>query len=164
MNLNSAVVHGTLKRKAARIRLAQGRIAVRCATDWRSGENLLRSREEDVLLRLWLLFVVVPLLELAILIWIGRWVGAWTTIGAVILIGATGGVAREASRAKNLDSHPRESVQGGHARRGTPRRATDSHRCGTSHHAWRAHRHCRTHALRAGCSRFRQAPAQGSLS
>jgi UPF0716 protein FxsA len=46
--------------------------------------------EEDLLLRLWLLFVVVPLLELAILIWIGQWVGAWVTVGAVILIGATG--------------------------------------------------------------------------
>ena len=46
--------------------------------------------EEDVLLRLWLLFVVVPLVELAVLIWIGQWIGAWTTIGAVILIGAAG--------------------------------------------------------------------------
>ena len=43
-----------------------------------------------MLLWLWLLFVVVPLVELAILIWIGQWIGAWTTIGAVILIGATG--------------------------------------------------------------------------
>ncbi len=43
-----------------------------------------------MLLRLWLLFVVVPLVELAILIWIGQWIGAWATIGAVILIGATG--------------------------------------------------------------------------
>jgi len=34
--------------------------------------------------------VVLPLVELAILIWIGQWIGAWVTIGAVILIGAIG--------------------------------------------------------------------------
>ena len=43
-----------------------------------------------MLLRLWLLFVVLPLMELAVLIWIGQWIGAGTTIGAVILIGAVG--------------------------------------------------------------------------
>lgn len=43
-----------------------------------------------MLLRLWLLFVVLPLVELAILIWIGQWIGAWATIGAVILVGAIG--------------------------------------------------------------------------
>lgn len=40
--------------------------------------------------RLFLLFVAVPLVELAILIQIGNWLGFWPTIGLVLLTGAAG--------------------------------------------------------------------------
>jgi UPF0716 protein FxsA len=40
--------------------------------------------------RLLLLFVVVPLIELAILIRIGNWLGFWPTIGLVIATGTFG--------------------------------------------------------------------------
>lgn len=40
--------------------------------------------------RLFLLFVAIPLIELAILIQIGNWLGFWPTIGLVLLTGAAG--------------------------------------------------------------------------
>ena len=40
--------------------------------------------------RLALLFVIVPLLELALLIQMGQWVGFWPTIGLVVFTGLTG--------------------------------------------------------------------------
>lgn len=44
----------------------------------------------SILGRLALLFVIVPLLELALLIQIGQLVGFWPTIGLVVLTGVTG--------------------------------------------------------------------------
>jgi len=45
--------------------------------------------------RLALLFVVVPLVELALLIQVGRWTGLWTTVALVFLTGIVGaGLAR----------------------------------------------------------------------
>ena len=41
-------------------------------------------------LRLLLAFTVVPLLELALLIWIGQWLGIWETIAVVVLTGVVG--------------------------------------------------------------------------
>lgn len=43
-----------------------------------------------ILGRLALLFVIVPLLELAILIQMGQWVGVWPTIVLVVFTGVTG--------------------------------------------------------------------------
>lgn len=40
--------------------------------------------------RLFLLFVVVPLVELAILIQVGRWIGLWPTLALVLLTGVVG--------------------------------------------------------------------------
>ncbi len=40
--------------------------------------------------RLAFLFVIVPLLELALLIQMGQWVGIWPTIGLVVFTGLTG--------------------------------------------------------------------------
>ncbi|RMH19877.1 MAG: FxsA family protein [Gemmatimonadetes bacterium] len=40
--------------------------------------------------RLALLFVLVPLLELALLVRLGQWVGFWPTIGLVLFTGVTG--------------------------------------------------------------------------
>ena len=44
----------------------------------------------SILGRLALLFVIVPLLELALLIQMGQWVGYWPTIGLVVFTGVTG--------------------------------------------------------------------------
>ncbi|MCH7720738.1 MAG: FxsA family protein [Planctomycetes bacterium] len=41
-------------------------------------------------LRLLLAFTIVPLLELALLIRIGEWLGVWETIGVVVLTGVVG--------------------------------------------------------------------------
>lgn len=43
-----------------------------------------------MLLRLFLLFVAVPILELALLIWIGQVIGVLPTVGLVLLTGAVG--------------------------------------------------------------------------
>lgn len=45
-----------------------------------------------MLFRLFLLFVAVPILELALLIWIGQAIGVLPTIGIVLLTGAVGAV------------------------------------------------------------------------
>jgi len=45
-----------------------------------------------MLFRLLLLFTAVPLLELALLLQMGRWIGVWPTIGVVIVTGFTGAV------------------------------------------------------------------------
>ncbi len=44
----------------------------------------------SILGRLVLLFVIVPLLELALLIKMGQWVGFWPTIGLVVFTGVAG--------------------------------------------------------------------------
>ena len=44
----------------------------------------------NIFARLALLFVIVPLLELALLIQMGQWVGFWPTIGLVVFTGLTG--------------------------------------------------------------------------
>lgn len=40
--------------------------------------------------RLILIFVTVPLLELALLLRVGQWIGAWPTVGLVVLTGLAG--------------------------------------------------------------------------
>jgi UPF0716 protein FxsA len=47
---------------------------------------------EAMLVRLLLLFVLVPLIELALLIRIGSWLGFWPTMALVIATGALGAV------------------------------------------------------------------------
>lgn len=48
-----------------------------------------------ILARLALLFVLVPLVELTLLIQVGRWVGLWPTVATVFLTGIVGaGLAR----------------------------------------------------------------------
>ena len=47
----------------------------------------------SILGRLALLFVIVPLLELALLIQMGQWIGYWPTIGLVVFTGVTGCMA-----------------------------------------------------------------------
>ncbi len=43
-----------------------------------------------MLLRLAILFLVVPLAELAVLIWVGQWIGLWQTIALVLAISLVG--------------------------------------------------------------------------
>lgn len=43
-----------------------------------------------MLARLFLLFVLVPIVELAILVRLGSWIGFWPTLGLVLLTGAVG--------------------------------------------------------------------------
>lgn len=52
-------------------------------------------------LRLLLAFTVIPLVELALLLRLGRWLGAWETIGIVVVTGVVGAylARREGARA-----------------------------------------------------------------
>lgn len=52
--------------------------------------------------RLALLFVVIPLVELAFLIQVGRWVGVWPTVGLVFLTGIVGALLARAEGLRTL--------------------------------------------------------------
>lgn len=52
--------------------------------------------------RLALLFVLVPLVELAFLIQVGRWVGIWPTVGLVFLTGVIGALLARAEGLRTL--------------------------------------------------------------
>ena len=57
--------------------------------------------------RLALLFVIVPLLELAILIQMGQMVGFWPTIALVVFTGLTGAwLARRVGTPGDLEAAP----------------------------------------------------------
>ena len=63
--------------------------------------------------RLFLLaFVVVPLVELALLVQVGRWVGLWPTIGLVLLTGIVGGALARAQGLRTLARIQAEMAQG----------------------------------------------------
>ncbi len=51
--------------------------------------------------RLILVFIIVPIVELALLIQIGRWIGLWPTLGLIVVTGALGAAlaSREGLRA-----------------------------------------------------------------
>lgn len=68
--------------------------------------------------RILLLFVLVPLVELALLIQVGRMIGLWTTVALVFLTGVAGGLL---ARAQGLRTLAR--VQGEMARGRVPGRA-----------------------------------------
>ena len=55
-----------------------------------------------MLLRLLLLFTAVPLLELALLLQMGRWIGVWPTIAVVIVTGFTGAILAKLAGASVL--------------------------------------------------------------
>ena len=56
----------------------------------------------SILGRLALLFVIVPLLELALLIQMGQWVGVRPTIGLVVLTGVGGAVLARAQGLRTM--------------------------------------------------------------
>lgn len=59
-------------------------------------------REGQMFARLLLLFVLVPLVELALLIRIGNWLGFWPTIGIVVATGALGALLAKSQGARVL--------------------------------------------------------------
>jgi len=65
-----------------------------------------------MLARLALLFVVVPLLELILLIEVGRWVGLWPTIALVVGTGAAGAALARAQGLKTLWAFQKSSSSG----------------------------------------------------
>ena len=65
-----------------------------------------------MLARLALLFVVVPLLELALLIKLGQWVGFWPTLGLVVATGIAGAALARAEGLRTLVAFRRETAEG----------------------------------------------------
>lgn len=65
-----------------------------------------------ILGRLALLFIVVPLVELAFLIQVGRWVGIWPTVGLVFLTGVVGAGLARAEGLRTLWAFRRDLGQG----------------------------------------------------
>lgn len=66
----------------------------------------------SILGRLALLFVVVPLVELAFLIQVGSWVGVWPTVGLVFLTGILGATLARAEGLRTLWAFRRELASG----------------------------------------------------
>lgn len=65
-----------------------------------------------MLARLALLFVVVPLVELALLIQLGQWVGFWPTLGLVVATGVAGAALARAEGLRTLTEFRRETAEG----------------------------------------------------
>lgn len=62
--------------------------------------------------RLLLLFVLVPLAELALLIQVGRWTGVWTTVALVFLTGILGAGLARAEGLRTLWAFRRDVSEG----------------------------------------------------
>jgi UPF0716 protein FxsA len=65
-----------------------------------------------MLARLALLFVLVPIVELALLVRIGQWVGFWPTIGLVVTTGLVGAALARSEGLKTLLAFQAEVAQG----------------------------------------------------
>lgn len=65
-----------------------------------------------MLARLALLFIVIPLLELALLIQLGQWVGFWPTIALVVFTGFLGAAMARAEGLRTLVAFQRETAEG----------------------------------------------------
>jgi UPF0716 protein FxsA len=65
-----------------------------------------------VLSRLALLFIVVPIVELALLIQMGSWVGVWPTLGLVVFTGIAGAWLARAEGLRTLSAFQEEMGQG----------------------------------------------------
>lgn len=67
----------------------------------------------DIMLaRLALFFVIVPLVELALLLRIGQWVGLWPTLALVVVTGVAGAGLARAEGLRTLRAFRRETVAG----------------------------------------------------
>lgn len=65
-----------------------------------------------MLARLALLFVVVPIVELALLIKLGQWVGFWPTLALVVTTGIAGAALARAEGLRTLMAFRRETAEG----------------------------------------------------
>lgn len=66
-----------------------------------------------MLVRLALLFVVIPLIELALLLQVGSWIGFWPTIGLVVGTGFLGAGLARAEGLRTWLAFQRELARGG---------------------------------------------------
>ena len=66
----------------------------------------------SILGRLALLFVLVPLIELVLLIELGRFLGVWPTIGVVVVTGAGGALLARAAGVRTLRNFRVELARG----------------------------------------------------
>ncbi|MGD8287342.1 MAG: membrane protein FxsA [Gemmatimonadota bacterium] len=66
----------------------------------------------NILGRLALFFIVVPLLELVLLIRIGEWIGLWPTLGLVVTTGVLGAALARAEGLRVLYQFQRELASG----------------------------------------------------
>lgn len=62
--------------------------------------------------KLLLLFTIVPLVELYLLVWVGRVIGFWATIGLVLLTGAVGAALARAEGLRVIHSWQQSLRQG----------------------------------------------------
>jgi len=58
------------------------------------------------------LFIITPLVELAILIQVGKWIGAWETVGLVIITGILGAVLTQMEGLRIWGALQTELMQG----------------------------------------------------
>ncbi len=58
------------------------------------------------------LFIIMPLVELAILIQVGKWIGAWETIGLVVITGILGAVLAQMEGLRIWGALQAELMQG----------------------------------------------------
>lgn len=65
-----------------------------------------------MLVRLALLFVVVPIVELALLIQLGQWVGLWPTLALVVATGVAGAALARAEGLRTVVAFRRETAEG----------------------------------------------------
>ena len=62
--------------------------------------------------RLALLFILIPIIELALLIRVGQWVGLWPTLGLVVATGVVGAALARAEGLRALVNFRKEVAEG----------------------------------------------------
>jgi len=67
--------------------------------------------------RLLLVFIIVPILELALLIQLGRWIGLWPTLGIIVVTGIVGAALASREGLRALQEFQAEMAQGRMPRR-----------------------------------------------
>lgn len=67
--------------------------------------------------RLLLAFIIVPIVELAVLIQLGRWIGLWPTLGLIVVTGIVGAALASREGLRALQEFQTEIAQGRMPRR-----------------------------------------------